>query len=312
MLRTLQPERLRFSRPVQSFFLLSLGVTLVSNSVAGQVIVSQKDVERWEQDLERWEQDGKFPKETSVRIQHPVMKTRALLPFPGLQPKSRRNWPSCQAYEINSAAQDRTGFRYSFSIGFENYNRRLLGISLDDIWYPGLLKFGLSEALVFPMHGGAVYQTAIRSPFITLTRVEDLLPAEIRPAASSRCLSSNCLYSVFAAHRLDAPKFRSPIVSMRVTGLSFRPEMPDSVEIKLKRRVLGGRQITAKEHKDYFSLLPGPEQFKQTVRNGDIIQVFSNRYRVRNVVPPQDLANVGKIAGWIEIQQLSGEGGGVK
>lgn len=309
MLRTLQPERLRFSRPVQSFFLLSLGVTLVSNSVADEVIISPKD-------LERWEQDGKFPKETSVPIQHPAMTTRALLPFPGLQPKSGRNWPSCQAYKINPAAADRTGFRYCFSIGSENRNRMLLGISLDDIWYPGWLEFGLSEALVFPMHGGAVYQTAIsdktRSPFITLTRVEDLLPAEIRPAASSRCLSSNCLYSVFAAHRLDAPKFQDPIVSMEVTGLSFRPEMPDSVEIKLERRVLSDRQVTAKDRKDYFSLLPGPEQFKQTVRNGDIIQVFSNRYRVRNVVPPQDLANVGKIAGWIEIQQLSGEGGGVK
>ena len=123
MLRTLQPERLRFSRPVQSFFLLSLGVTLVSNSVAGQVIVSQKDVERWEQ-------DGKFPKETSVRIQHPVMKTRALLPFPGLQPKSRRNWPSCKAYEINSAAEEKTGFQYCFCIGSEHRNRRLLGLSL--------------------------------------------------------------------------------------------------------------------------------------------------------------------------------------
>ena len=161
MLRTLQPERLRFSRPVQSFFLLSLGVTLVSNSVAGQVIVSQKDVERWEQDLERWEQDGKFPKETSVPIQHSAMRDRALLPFPGLQPKSRRNWPSCKACKINPAAAEEIGFRYCFSIGAEHRNRRLLGISLDDIWYPGWLEFGLSEALVFPMHGGAVYQTAI-------------------------------------------------------------------------------------------------------------------------------------------------------
>lgn len=287
--RTMKPQ---FN---QRFLIGLAGITLVfwTNPGQSQMLSSA--------DADRWYKEGIFPSRVTIPIQKlPAPETNILIPLPGLALKSGKNWPACWAYIFNRPVTD-AGYLIGFSIGPNRFAR----FPVSHIWYngPNQLEFGVKDGVVFPLYEGMVYRADIDETSLSLVRVNHVLPENIRPLPDSRCLSSNCLNAVLSSHRMNSPKFMNPVVGMNAEELSFDNQHAKVAKIRWVRHAWEGRQVVASELKEYFSLFVLPEKIEQSIRAGDVIETNVYSFKVRKVVPPQEIDGAGSLTGWIELQR---------
>jgi hypothetical protein len=160
-------------------------------------------------------------------------------------------------------------------------------------YMPGGYVFNVGDGDVIPLHD-QIYSVDVKnagSKSVILNRVTDRLPKENRPGLHTRTISTVARSAMLFWEQ--HPKFEKR-QDYDTVKLEFDPTSGKAV-LHLYPTFMFTPPLTQEEK------VSNRERLQLEVRKGELLTARGRSYKVLNVVPPQDIKDVGHLVGWIEL-----------